>query len=560
MVKASFYYNWAMTDNLSTAPENQAALKVAAMDCGLLLVCWLLMLACAMPSGNFPLNDDWNYARTVKTLLDEHRLMITHWSLAASLPHIFLGWVACLFGGFSFAALRAVSQLAALASGLMVYFLSVRGGASRVMALLAGVVWLTNPLVFNVANTFMTDLTFIMLAGCTICCMASAANEETPPWRLVWLASLLSVLACLTRQTGIVIPIAFLLATKFDRKAFVPLVLSAASIWAFEKWLVATMGTLQSYRVEQAWIQSILQRGPMFVISNMMSNLICAFVYLGLFLFPLLLALYPPLVASLSGKSRKNALILFVEPIVLLAVGLLITHSVMPLGDNVLFNLGLGPVLLGGTAKQVYTTAPSWFWIMVTTCGVIGVGAIASTLIAVSANKPSRGVVFVLAVFWLYLSVIGFRGFFDRYLMFPLFLLLPVVTAAVRGAQSDSRWKVLRPIAHLIVLLYASFAVAGTHDYFAWNRAKWLAAHDLAEVAHVSPMDIDGGLEFNGWWGYDPQYRDVGGITLAGDMRHGNEYIIAMTYIPGYEVVSRYSFQRWLPAGGGEILVLRKVH
>jgi hypothetical protein len=111
-----------------------------------------------------------------------------------------------------------------------------------------------------------------------------------------------------------------------------------------------------------------------------------------------------------------------------------------------------------------------------------------------------------------------------------------------------------------LLILYATFSVAGTHDYFAWNRAKWQAAHDLVEVNHISPMEIDGGLEFNGWWGYDPQFRDSGGITFAGDMRHGNEYIIAMTWLPGYEVISRYSFQRWLPSGGGEIMVLRKVH
>jgi hypothetical protein len=180
---------------------------------------------------------------------------------------------------------------------------------------------------------------------------------------------------------------------------------------------------------------------------------------------------------------------------------------------------------------------------------------------------------FLLATSVLYLSVICFRGFFDRYLLFPMFALLPIVATlcplpemsiSPEAPSAATNFRVpaaiLRPVACLFIFMYAVFGVAGTHDYFDWNRARWQAVHDLVDVQSVSPMEVDGGLEFNGWYGYDPKYRDAGGITLAGDMRHNNEYVLSMQPLPDFEVLSRYSYQRWLPWGAGEIVVLHKVH
>lgn len=522
-----------------------------------------------MPNGNFPLNDDWNYARSVKALLDEQKLIITHWSLAASLPHIALGWLASKIAGFSFDALRTVSMIGGFVSGILTYFIAARAGASRFYALLASALWLTNPLVFSLSTTFMTDVTFIMLAAITIALCTRMIFAHAIGWRDIAIATVLAALLCLTRQTGLVIPIALLLATRFNGKAWLPLVTAIAAVVAFQTWLNTAVGPLHSYVVEQEWLRQLVARGPAFIMSNTMSNLICAFVYLGLFLFPFFIAGYPAFLRSLTGTEKRSALIMFTEPVILLAVGLILTHSIMPLVDNVLFDLGLGPILLGGGMKPHYFTAPKWFWVLITTCGVIGAGALLSLLVLLAArivdkkstlNTPQRTFYsFLLATFVMYLAVIGFRGFFDRYLIFPLFLLLPIV-ASTAPALPPGRMQVAKPLAMLFVLLFAVFGIAGTHDYFDWNRARWQAAHDLVDVQGISPMEIDGGLEFNGWYGYDPKYRDSGGIVLLGDMRHNNEYVIAMQPLSNYEVLSRYSFQRWLPFGTGEIIVQHKVH
>jgi 4-amino-4-deoxy-L-arabinose transferase-like glycosyltransferase len=549
-----------------TQIEMKEARNALFIDCALLLVLWIFCLACTMPGGNFPLNDDWNYARSVKAMLDEHRLIITQWSLAASLPHIILGWLVCSVFGFSFDALRAISMVGGYVSGVVAYLLCRRMQASRAAALLGAAVLLTNPVFFNVATTFMTDVPFLLIVSILFLYLARQLSGTGLTWSGSIFTSMLTVLTCLTRQTGLVVPVGFLFSVIAARKyswrdiakAALPAVTGVASVYLFQTWLMRYAGELASYRVERAWLEQLLAKGPVYVMANSMSNLICALIYLGLFLLPLLIAAFPPLIRSLERKQKRLAIIMFVEPLILIAIGLLLNPQTMPLADNILFDLGLGPILLGGDQRAHYATAPRWFWVLVTVFGVIGASALLSTLFVVIARERSRLTSFLLWVFFLYLAVISFRGFFDRYLIFPLFILIPIVAASLPTTAANTR--VLKPLAWLTVFSFAVFAIAGTHDYFAWNRARWQAAHDLVDVQGVSAMEIDGGWEFNGWYSYEPQFRDVGGVSFAPSMRHGDEYILAMQPMSNYEVVSRYSFQRWLPWGGGEILVLREVH
>ena len=55
-----------------------------------------------------------------------------------------------------------------------------------------------------------------------------------------------------------------------------------------------------------------------------------------------------------------------------------------------------------------------------------------------------------------------------------------------------------------LVASYGLFSVASTDDYFAWNRARWQALTYLLDEVRVSPMEVCGGFEFNGWYNYDP--------------------------------------------------------
>lgn len=526
---------------------NQLDKRTTVIDCVALAALYIFMLVCSNAWGNFPLNDDWNYGFTVKALLDEHKVIVTQWSLAASFTHILLGYLLCAIFGFSFDTLRVGTMLCGFGAIATLYILSARLGVSRAIRLLAAATLATNPLFFNLATTYMTDVPFLFLAGIFL---IFAINNRPAA------STMAAIFSVLTRQTGVVLPLAFALTGVPDRRWIkaLPLVASIIATTIFQTWLGTTSGTLYSYQAERAWIQMQLAQGIVHVIENCAMNFISALVYLGAFLFPLMIVLYPQFLSGLEGKQKKFAITMFLEPLILIGLGLILTHSLMPLGDNILFDLGLGPVLLGGTEPNILAKGPTVFWVLVTTCGVIGASAIISMLVILIQRRAASPVLFMSFCF--YLAVIMFRGFFDRYLLFPMFLLAPVL--ALAGQATTSRTKILLPMASLTLLLFATFAVAGTHDYFAWNRARWQAAKDLVEIKQISPLDIDGGLEFNGWYGYQPRYRHLGGVVMSTDMRHGDKYLLRMQPIGGYTAASRYAFQRWLPWGSGEIVVLEK--
>jgi hypothetical protein len=153
-----------------------------------------------------------------------------------------------------------------------------------------------------------------------------------------------------------------------------------------------------------------------------------------------------------------------------------------------------------------------------------------------------------------YFVPLGIAGYFDRYLI-PLVLLVMVVVVAVTGAEARIGTRGVVASASLLVL-FGTFSVSATHDYLAWNRARWRAARDLVEGARVSPSLIDGGFEFNGWYGYDPAYRQS--TAKSWWWVRDDEYLIPFGAVRGYGEIRRYRYRHWLPPGEGAILVLRR--
>jgi hypothetical protein len=56
-------------------------------------------LLAADPRGNFPLNDDWAYAHSVRWLLDEHRIRLSDWIAMNLLPQTLLGSAVAAIAG-----------------------------------------------------------------------------------------------------------------------------------------------------------------------------------------------------------------------------------------------------------------------------------------------------------------------------------------------------------------------------------------------------------------------------------------------------------------------------
>jgi hypothetical protein len=241
----------------------------------------------------------------------------------------------------------------------------------------------------------------------------------------------------------------------------------------------------------------------------------------------------------------------------------------MPLSGNILFDTGLGPT----TLRDAYILdlphlprAPKEIWIAITTASVFGAVLLTHYLVRAAATVSMKLIktisvaemwvpILLLAACALYSILIGITGYFDRYFIF----LLPFVMLLALP-QRPNALRVSPPsliIAAIIVLIYGSFSFTATHDYISWNRARWEALNYLIEQAHIPQKDIDGGFEFNGWYGYSPTYREQ--PSKSWWWVDNDDYVISFGSISGYTEVRHYSYERWMPFGDGNIYVLRKL-
>ena len=167
------------------------------------------MILVINPLREFPVEDDWDYSKTVWNLLQTgtfHRLEVTQATVV--FPAVWGALFSAVFG-FTFATLR-VSTLV-LACGTLLFFYGLLGelGFDVPRRVLAALALMVTPTFTYLAFSFMTDIP--LLLG-----LLGAVYFYVRAWRQgrLWLAAIGSVfaaLAFLARQVGALIPAAFAL-------------------------------------------------------------------------------------------------------------------------------------------------------------------------------------------------------------------------------------------------------------------------------------------------------------------------------------------------------------
>ena len=520
----------------------------------------LLMGALILPVGEFPLNDDWSYARAVQTWLETGTLRFTGWTSVPLVAQALWGALFCLPGGFSFAALRLSTAVAGLLGAWGLFFLLRSAGRNRPTAFAAALTLAVNPLYVNLSHTFMTDVPFVAAALWALAGFVRSFSDPRPRW--LWLGLVGSVAATLVRHTGLVLPLAYFLACRLGPRDAVrsrsgwPGAVTALALAGFcacgAAWL-----DLRPFWMNHGDALASGFRAP----ARMLERAGEIAIYLGLFGLPFELF-------ALSGESRRRSLlrIAWILPLAALtALGLDSLGIRLPMAGNVLHAAGLGPVRLYDVATLGLSNGASFaagWWTLATGLGVAGAGLGACRWLAAwrapasDSARRTRGLLVLCAAGWL--APMLAAGYMDRYLL----ALLPIWCFGPTPSTSDgaSRSRGWLAAALLAALLWATFAVAATHDYFSWNRARWAALNDLTARRRVSPDRIDGGFEFNGWHLYDPAHPadrqpppDKSWWWVADD-----EYVVTLGPVPGYAEQSRHPFSSWLGHSPGEIRVGRR--
>ncbi|MGE0744757.1 MAG: ArnT family glycosyltransferase [Rhodospirillales bacterium] len=543
----------------------------------LVAIVFIVLVGLAGPGGDFPLNDDWSYAWSVRELHDEGRLAFTDWVSMPLVAQVLWGWLFTLPAGFSFTALRLSTVVLAVVGGLAVYALVRMASGRRDVATVAALTVLTTPLFFVLSVSFMTDVpsAALMLLGVLL-----FARDLDEPHGLDYAIAVLACLAAtLVRQVALAVPIAYAVAAVY-RDGWAPLRLLRAvfpavlCVGAFVGWSLAIdlwLGRPALYDVQSQRL--LLTLGDLErTLLQVALNVTTMSITVGLFVLPAVLCVAAPLWRRLAATFASPGLVLGFL-VALLAIPIANLTQGLPLLGNILFDFGLGPRTLKDhyiLQLTVPTAAPDWLWPLLTALGMAGAAALIAALAAaikraaqlgrLGVTRPRASVeLFVAATLLVYVLPLSLTPIFDRYTLIPIALgciLIPMVALAPGGVAVGAARVGAGVVAGLAAVVpLAWFSVAATHDYLAWNRARWAALERVMADRGATPWQIDGGFEFNGWYLHDQAQYGSTAPKRSWWWVSDDRYVASFKPMPGYETILRAPYRSWLWREDRAILV-----
>ncbi len=549
----------------------------------LLAFSYLILIIVVNPLGEFPINDDWAYARSVLFLVEDGEFHLLDWGAMTLVSQVAWGALWVKLFGFSFDVLRFSTIVLGLAALMGSYYLLLGITKERWIALTGTGVLLVQPLFIVLANSFMTDVPFLALSLWSAFFLLRAIERDSVSDALLGLC--FAIVALLLRQIALVLPLAFLFgyAARFNSVlsirrvavAAVPFALSVLIYIGYIKWL--KLSDKLPYAL--TWSQDRLSTNFLALFDSTYTDLVFVcrsaggmLLYLGLFSLPLMLPLYLRRGDKIFLGMKNFPFWIITGMLLLMITTILLANDfLMPVHGNLITTSGIGPY----TLRDVYALKlphldliPQAVWQLITALSVLG-----ALLLSYGVILNLRGLIQdrfqgirgVLATHWheiflgvlimAYVAPLLITDYFDRYLLFLLPFIFALVTT--RNGNTNRAIPSLPSLPLLLSLslipIYGGFSVALAHDYMNWNRMRLLATEWVKDEHQLDYSSIDSGFEFNGFYGYDPRYHNDQGMWVQDD-----KYLITYGNVPGYTLEKRYTIERSLPIGPREIMVLRR--
>lgn len=513
---------------------------------------------------NFPLNDDWTYAIGVKNFLEQGRFALCGLAASTQLTHIFSGALFTKIFGFSFAALKFYNLTLATALVFVFFKILEEFDLEPFERMPAALLFCLNPLFLVLANSFMTEITYMFW-------MLSASyfylrHLKTGNAAALICAGLCTAAACLTRQLGIALPLAYTLTLKPGTDTYFssvpgnphPIYKKQVSVPGFPKPGLKTLVLIWLFPLtamigHALWFKYV--HGPTWASENYVftatlkylsspgafasTSLVRLFAVMmetGLLLLPLTAGYWyfsvhspsknalrkkttaklnaefcrsaPPSASQFPGITRGAVWL-----VLAVLAGFIFFNGPLPYLENTVSGTGLGVFTLGGGSfKPSAFFSNPYFWYAMTALSAFSAAVLVSaSRLTLRAGGAAARFLFLSAAGHLAISLAGAK-FFDRYLLnlLPWFIL-----AAVFAAKSV---KFSRPAAAAALVLMAAVSWAGVKDYMQWNRAKWeLASKPRPDLP---ANEIAAGFDYNGWLSYEPNMaylRTIKPLKLIGE-------------------------------------------
>ncbi|MCA6361612.1 MAG: glycosyltransferase family 39 protein [Bacteroidetes bacterium] len=515
----------------------------------LLLLLWLLALLLVSPFGEYPVNDDWSYAKNVYNLTQQNKFVVDTWPAMNLVSQtLYASGVVSVFG-FSFVTLRmSVLVLVVIASLTLKRTIEDVSGCNKWFALFAVVVFFFNPMMLELSFTYMTDMFFVSMVIFAIRFLVLYLQHP----KLVWyvLFAFFCVVAVLNRQHGLFVSLLsaslFTINMKWWKKLFL-IFLPPVLVWlAHDKYRHFLTANHVPHGIKYSGdLLNYLSTAPT---RNHFIHAGDSLIVLGLLMLPLLLVLI------FSGVRPKLRHILYSVPVLLL-MGYFISWGwdIYPCG-NINLVLECGPQVVktgemhraGGWLETVRLIQLVLGTISVFLAGVYVL--FRKSACASAGRFLPLALLAVALTFYFFVAVSD--AYFDRYSI-PLALML-LLLLIPQEQFVFTRKSVI--VALLSGVFLFSISVIEVRDYFEWQNTRWRALTAL-HAQGVTAAEIDGGFEYNGW------YKPIEGWP-EGEKSwwwvKDDVYIVSSQRFPNYEVKKTYAVQRILPVKHDTIFVLRR--
>lgn len=538
--------------------------RSAGVRAGLVLL-FCVAIVLVDPRGDFPLDDDWDFALTSWHFSAHGELVRTPFSAATSYAQAIWGALWTRGFGQSYTTLRASTLALALISMLLIFSLLLRAGSSRWLATFGTLGFVANPLYFWSAFTFMTHVPTVLLG--ILAMGLFLRGVDSGRIGLHGLAALAGIASAFSRQTAIVnlltaIAIVLVLREQIGARWRGVVALYSGAL-LFLAGLMSSTDVLNPS--SETGIHAARLGGDW---RALFTTVVAIPVHYSFFNAQNAALFYAPLlVLSLTvlGRQpfRRKSLMVITAIFATAAIHMISLRRPIPYfnAGNVFSNLGLGPHTLRDTFTFRFPYPHSLAYgarLALMALTAIAAIAVAAILIRWSrrdeAETGTRAILIRYCAVYCVIGTIlhcGMRLYFDRYsidTMWPLPILLTLL--ASRAPIARATWVA----ATLLLLITLAFATIFTAEYLSWNRARW-DGYRFLRAHGVALEQMDGGYEVNALLAMRTGRKDLGkpGFAVVDD-----EYILAFQDVRGFERLARFPYSRWLGLSEGYVYALRR--
>jgi hypothetical protein len=342
-------------------------------------VSWLLLgLALAvllvLPFGNYPLNDDWQYARILKRLAESGRYLVDVEIAPSLVGQVWLALPLVKLFGFSHTLLRLQTIAVTLVLLWIVDRIVALAGATRPIRVLTAVLLLGNPIFLHLTFSFMTEMYgyALALAGALLWLRSRERHLQGAPlvsWRAGLLASALMGASFWIRQFCVAVFPALLcaaalrLALEKDGRALrksVPVLAGSTALFTlvvllYFEWARASGNLRSAFQVRVDALSHVDARLVYLSAFELVS-------YLTAFLFPFFwyekwrFTRWAPLVGMVAG----GAVLLYFARDLQPEYASFHHHPSFPFSANLVNDTNVGPITL--TTQYWFRSAPRPRW------------------------------------------------------------------------------------------------------------------------------------------------------------------------------------------------------